>query len=145
MKENTSAFSKPVFSRRSVIGGGAAAIAVTSLPGIAHAQVRIDITKGQVQPMPIAVSPFYGAQPKTEDAVKIKAPINAQYGEMDERITSGWPAFDAALSEAKVPHEGHVYKGAQHGFHNDTTPRYDEKSATLAWQRTLEFFNRYLR
>jgi len=89
--------------------------------------------------------PFYGAQPKTEEAVKIKAPINAQYGEMDERITSGWPAFDAALSEAKVPHEGHVYKGAQHGFHNDTTPRYDEAAAKEAWQRTLDWFGKYLK
>ena len=89
--------------------------------------------------------PFYGAQPKTEDSVKIKAPINAQYGEMDERITSGWPAFDAALNEAKVPHEGHVYKGAQHGFHNDTTPRYDEAAAKVAWQHTLDWFQKYLR
>src|SRR3954454_5291964 len=67
--------------------------------------------------------PFYGAQPKPEEAANIKAPINAQYGELDERINAGWPAFDAALTEAKVPHEGHVYKGANHGFHNDTTPR----------------------
>jgi carboxymethylenebutenolidase len=89
--------------------------------------------------------PFYGAQPKPEDAAKIKAPINAQYGELDERITSGWPAFDAALTEAKVPHEGHVYKGANHGFHNDTTPRYDEAAAKEAWQRTLDWFNKYLR
>ena len=89
--------------------------------------------------------PFYGAQPKTEEAVKIKAPINAQYGEMDERVTSGWPAFDAALTEAKVPHEGHVYKGAQHGFHNDTTPRYDEAAAKEAWQHTLDWFQKYLR
>lgn len=89
--------------------------------------------------------PFYGAQPKPDDAAKIKAPINAQYGELDERITSGWPAFDAALTEAKVPHEGHVYKGANHGFHNDTTPRYDEAAAKEAWQRTLDWFNKYLK
>jgi carboxymethylenebutenolidase len=89
--------------------------------------------------------PFYGAQPKPEEAAKIKAPINAQYGELDERITSGWPAFDAALTEAKVTHEGHVYKGANHGFHNDTTPRYDEAAAKEAWQRTLDWFNKYLR
>jgi carboxymethylenebutenolidase len=89
--------------------------------------------------------PFYGAQPKPEDAVKITTPINAQYGEMDERVTSGWPAFDKALTEAKVPHEGHVYKGAQHGFHNDTTPRYDEAAAKEAWQRTLDWFEKYLR
>ena len=89
--------------------------------------------------------PFYGAQPSTADAAKIKAPINAQYGEQDRRITDGWPAFDAALTEAKVPHEGHVYRGANHGFHNDTTPRYDEAAAKEAWQRTLDWFNKYLR
>jgi carboxymethylenebutenolidase len=89
--------------------------------------------------------PFYGAQPKPEEAAKIKAPINAQYGELDERITGGWPAFDAALTEAKVPHEGHIYKGANHGFHNDTTPRYDEAAAKEAWQRTLDWFNKYLK
>ena len=89
--------------------------------------------------------PFYGAQPSAADAAKIKGPINAQYGEQDTRITDGWPAFDAALTEAKVPHEGHVYKGANHGFHNDTTPRYDEAAAKEAWQRTLDWFNKYLR
>ena len=92
-----------------------------------------------------AAVPFYGAQPKAEDVPNIKAPINAQYGEMDERTTSGWPAYDKALTEAKVPHEGHIYKGAQHGFHNDTTPRYDETAAKEAWQRTLDWFNKYLR
>src|SRR6185369_16757208 len=89
--------------------------------------------------------PFYGAQPSAEDAAKIKAPINAQYGELDARITDGWPAFDAALTQARVPHEGHVYKGANHGFHNDTTPRYDEAAAKEAWQHTLDWFNKYLR
>jgi len=89
--------------------------------------------------------PFYGMQPKPEDAAKIKAPINAQYGELDSRITDGWPAFDKALSEAGVTHEGHIYKGANHGFHNDTTPRYDEAAAKEAWQRTLDWFNKYLR
>ncbi len=89
--------------------------------------------------------PFYGAQPKPEDAAKIKAPINAQYGELDTRITDGWPAFDKALTEAKVPHEGHIYKAANHGFHNDTTPRYDEAAAKEAWQHTLDWFNKYLR
>ena len=89
--------------------------------------------------------PFYGAQPKPEDAAKIKAPINAQYGELDTRITDGWPAFDTALTQAGVPHEGHIYKGANHGFHNDTTPRYDEAAAKEAWQRSLDWFNKYLR
>jgi carboxymethylenebutenolidase len=92
-----------------------------------------------------AAVPFYGAQPSAEDTAKIKAPINAQYGEQDTRITSGWPAFDAALTAAHVVHEGHVYPGANHGFHNDTTPRYDEAAAKEAWQRTLDWFNKYLR
>jgi carboxymethylenebutenolidase len=88
---------------------------------------------------------FYGAQPSPDDAAKIKAPLLAHYGELDTRITSGWPAFDAALTAAHVPHEGYVYMGANHGFHNDTTPRYDEAAAKLAWQRTLDWFNKYLR
>ncbi len=92
-----------------------------------------------------AAVPFYGVQPSAADTAKIKAPINAQYGELDTRITAGWPAFDAALTGAHVPHEGHIYKGANHGFHNDTTPRYDEAAAKEAWQRTLDWFNRYLR
>jgi carboxymethylenebutenolidase len=89
--------------------------------------------------------PFYGAQPKPEDAAKIKTPINAQYGELDTRINEGWPAFDKALTDAGVTHEGHIYKGANHGFHNDSTPRYDEAAAKQAWDRTLAWFNKYLR
>ncbi|MBV8565386.1 MAG: dienelactone hydrolase family protein [Methylobacteriaceae bacterium] len=92
-----------------------------------------------------AAVPFYGAQPSAAEAARIKAPINAQYGELDTRLTGGWPAFDAELTEAGVPHEGHVYKGANHGFHNDTTPRYDEAAAKEAWQRTLDWFDKYLR
>ena len=89
--------------------------------------------------------PYYGAQPMEADVAKIKAPIMAQYGEADTRITSGWPAYDKALAAAKVPHEGYVYPAAQHGFHNDTTPRYDEAAAKLSWDRTLGWFNKYLR
>ena len=92
-----------------------------------------------------AAVPFYGSQPNAADAAKIKAPVLAHYGELDTRITSGWPAYDAALKDAHVVHEGYVYKGANHGFHNDTTPRYDEAAATLAWQRTLAWFDKYLR
>ena len=88
--------------------------------------------------------PFYGWRRAPADAAKIKTPINAQYGELDTRITEGWPAFETALTEAGVPHEGHVYKGANHGFHNDTTPRYDEAAAKEAWQRTLDWFKKYL-
>jgi carboxymethylenebutenolidase len=92
-----------------------------------------------------AVVPFYGTQPSAADAAKITAPLNAQYGELDTRVTGGWPAFDAELTQAHVPHEAHIYKGANHGFHNDTTPRYDEAAAKEAWQRTLDWFNLYLR
>jgi carboxymethylenebutenolidase len=86
---------------------------------------------------------FYGGQPGAADAGKIKAPLLAHYAENDARITSGWLAFDAALTAAQVPHEGHIYMGANHGFHNDTTPRYDETAAKLAWQRTLDWLNKY--
>jgi carboxymethylenebutenolidase len=92
-----------------------------------------------------AAVPFYGAQPTAADTAKIKTPINAQYGELDTRITAGWPAFDEALTQAQVTHEGHIYKGANHGFHNDTTPRYDEAAAKEAWQHTLDWFDKYLR
>jgi carboxymethylenebutenolidase len=92
-----------------------------------------------------AAVPFYGSQPSAEEVAKIKAPVLAHYGELDTRITSGWPAFDAALTAAHVQHEGYVYAGANHGFHNDTTPRYDEAAAKLAWQRTLDWFNKYLK
>jgi carboxymethylenebutenolidase len=92
-----------------------------------------------------AAVPFYGAQPDAADAARIKAPINAQYGELDTRITPGWPAFDAALTKAHVTHEGHIYRSANHGFHNDTTPRYDEAAAREAWGRTLDWLNKYLR
>jgi carboxymethylenebutenolidase len=89
--------------------------------------------------------PFYGNQPNAADTAKIKAPLLAHYGELDTRITSGWPAFDKELTAAHVTHQGHVYAGANHGFHNDTTPRYDEAAAKLAWQRTLNWFDKYLR
>ncbi len=92
-----------------------------------------------------AAVPFYGAQPSAEDAAKIKAPMLLQYGSEDARITGGWPAFETALKANHVTYQGFVYQGAQHGFHNDTTPRYDEANAKLAWQRTTDWFNKYLR
>lgn len=88
---------------------------------------------------------FYGGAPSAEDAAKIKAPVLVHHGEMDTRLVGSWPAYDAALTAAGVTHEGYIYAGAQHGFHNDTTPRYDEAAAKLAWQRTLDWFNRHLR
>ncbi len=89
--------------------------------------------------------PFYGAQPPAADVAKIKAPLMLQYGALDARITGGWPAFEEALKANHVTYQGFVYEGANHGFHNDTTPRYDEANAKLAWQRTIDFFNKYLR
>jgi carboxymethylenebutenolidase len=89
--------------------------------------------------------PFYGNQPNAADTAKIKAPLLAHYGELDTRITSGWAAFDKELTAANATHQGYVYAGANHGFHNDTTPRYDEAAAKLAWQRTLDWFDKYLR
>ena len=92
-----------------------------------------------------AAVPFYGAQPPAADAAKIKAPLLLHYASLDARLTGGWPAYEEALKANHVTYTGYVYEGANHGFHNDTTPRYDEKAAKLAWQRTLEFFNKYLR
>jgi carboxymethylenebutenolidase len=92
-----------------------------------------------------AAVPFYGGQPKPEDVPRIKAPLLLHYAEQDERINAGWPAYEAALKANKVPHQAYVYPGTQHGFNNDTTPRYDKTAATLAWQRTVEFFNKNLR
>ncbi len=89
--------------------------------------------------------PFYGAQPSAADASKIKTPLSLQYAGLDTRITAGWPAYETALKAAKVPYTAYTYEGANHGFHNDTTPRYDEAAAKLAWTRTLDHFNKYVR
>jgi carboxymethylenebutenolidase len=92
-----------------------------------------------------AAVPFYGAAPAAEDVPKIKAAVLAHHGELDTRLAASWPAYDAALTAAKIPHEGYIYPKANHGFHNDTTPRYDEAGAKLAWQRTIAWFNKYLK
>ena len=89
--------------------------------------------------------PFYGSAPPAEEVAKIKAPLLIQYAETDDRINAGWPAFETALKAANVPYTMHKYPGTQHGFNNDTTPRYDEAAAKLAWQRTVDFFNKNLR
>jgi carboxymethylenebutenolidase len=91
-----------------------------------------------------AAVPFYGMPPAPEEAAKIKASLLVNLAEQDERINSAWPAYEAALKAAGVKYEAFTYKGTQHGFHNDTTPRYDETSAQLAWQRTLALFHRTL-
>ncbi len=92
-----------------------------------------------------AAVPFYGGQPSAEDTAKIKAPLLLHYASLDTRITGGWPAWEEALKANHVTYTAYIYDGANHGFHNDTTPRYDEAAAKLAWQRTLDFFAKYLK
>jgi carboxymethylenebutenolidase len=89
--------------------------------------------------------PFYGGQPAAEQVPNIKAPLLIHYAENDERINAAWPAYETALKAAKVRYEAYIYPGTQHGFNNDTTPRFDEAAAKLAWTRTIEFFNKNLR
>ena len=108
-------------------GGGIANMLATRLPDLG------------------AAVPFYGNQPPAEDVAKIKAPLLVHYAETDERINAGWPAFEKALKAGGANYEMFMYKGTQHGFNNDTTPRYDEAAAKLAWQRTIAFFNKTLR
>jgi carboxymethylenebutenolidase len=88
---------------------------------------------------------FYGSAPNLEDVPKIKATLMIQSAENDERINAGWPAYEAALKAANVSYERHFYPGTQHGFNNDTTPRYDAPAAKLAWERTVAFFDKQLR
>jgi len=92
-----------------------------------------------------AAVPFYGTPPPAADIPKIKAAVLVHHGEMDTRLAGTWPDYDKALTAAGVPHEGYIYAGAQHGFHNDTTPRYDEAAAKLAWSRTLAWFSKYVK
>jgi len=92
-----------------------------------------------------AAVPFYGPQPSAADTANIKAPLLIHYAGLDERINSGWPAWKAALDRDHVRYAEYTYPNVNHGFHNDTTPRYDEAAAKLAWSRTLAFFDRYLR
>jgi carboxymethylenebutenolidase len=107
-------------------GGGIANMLATRIPELA------------------AVVPFYGTQPPAEEVARIKAPLLIHYAEKDERINAGIPAFEAALKANHVKYEIFTYPGTQHGFNNDTTPRYDKAAAALAWQRTLEFFKKNL-
>ena len=88
--------------------------------------------------------PFYGAAAETAGVPKIKAPLLIHFAETDQRVNEMWPAFETALKAAGVPHEAHVYPGTQHGFHNNSTPRYHEASAKLAWERTITFFKKNL-
>jgi len=107
-------------------GGGIANVLATRLPDLG------------------AAVPFYGDQPSAQDAAKIKAPLLIHYAGNDDRINGGWPAYEAVLKASGVKYEMHKYPGTHHGFNNDTTPRYDEAAARLAWRRTVEFFNKNL-
>ena len=88
---------------------------------------------------------FYGSSPNVEDVPKIKTALIIQSAETDERINASWPAFETALKAANIRYERHLYPGTQHGFHNDTTPRFNAEAAKLAWERTVAFFNKNLR
>ena len=92
-----------------------------------------------------AAVPFYGGQPPTEDVPKIKAPLLLHYAELDTRVNEGWPAYEKALKENNKEYTAHMYANANHGFHNDTTPRFDKAAAELAWQRTVDFFKAKLK
>lgn len=89
--------------------------------------------------------PYYGRQVPASEVAKIKAPLLIHYASEDENINKGWPAYEAALKANNVRYTTHIYPNTQHGFHNDTTPRYDDAAAKLSWQRTLDFFNQHLR
>lgn len=91
-----------------------------------------------------AAVPYYGGQPSAENAAKIKCPLLLHYAALDTRVNAGWPAYEAALKAAGVKYEVHIYPGVNHGFHNDTTPRYDQAAAELSWKRTIEFFRKNL-
>jgi carboxymethylenebutenolidase len=108
-------------------GGGIANLLATRLPELA------------------AAVPFYGNQPKAEDVARIKAPLLLHYAETDDRINAGIAAFEDALKANHVKYELFKYAGTQHGFNNDTTPRYDKAAAALAWQRTVAFFKKQLK
>lgn len=92
-----------------------------------------------------AAVPFYGGQPPAKDVAKIKAPLLLHYAALDTRINGGWPKYEEALKANHVDYTAYIYENTNHGFHNDTTPRYDEAAAKLAWQRTIDFFNQHLR
>jgi len=108
-------------------GGGIATMLATRVPELA------------------AAVPFYGNQPPADDVAKIKAPLLIHYAEKDDRINAGIPAFEAALKAHRVKYQMFTYPGTQHGFNNDTTPRYDKAAADLAWQRTMDFFKTNLK
>ena len=92
-----------------------------------------------------AAVPFYGGQPSAEEVPSIQAPLLLHFAKLDERVNAGWPAYEEALKAHEKIYTAHMYEGLQHGFHNDTTPRFDAEGAKLAWDRTVDFFNEHLR
>jgi carboxymethylenebutenolidase len=92
-----------------------------------------------------AAVPYYGRQPEYEDALKIKAPLLLQYAGLDNRVNAGWPDFEKVLKENNITHKAYFYDDVNHGFHNNTTPRYDQEAADLSWERTIAFFNTHLK
>ena len=92
-----------------------------------------------------AAVPYYGGQPSDEDGAKIKAPLLLQYAELDTRVNAGWPAFEAVLKKNKIEYEAYIYPKVNHGFHNNTTPRFDKEAADISWKRTIEFFKDQLK
>jgi carboxymethylenebutenolidase len=92
-----------------------------------------------------AAVPFYGSQPAIADVPKIQAPLMLHYASLDTRITAGWPPYEAALKAQSKKYEAFIYENVNHGFHNDTTPRYDKAAAELAWKRTIDFFSQHLK
>ncbi|AAM39844.1 dienelactone hydrolase family protein [Xanthomonas campestris] len=91
-----------------------------------------------------AAVPFYGRQPTDAEVARIRAPLLLHYAAQDERVNAGWPAYEAALKAQHTVYQAYVYPGTNHGFHNDSTSRYDKAAATLAWDRTIEWFRRHL-
>jgi len=108
-------------------GGGIANLLATRVPALA------------------AAVPFYGSAPPLEAVPAIQSPLLIHFAEQDERVNASWPPYEQALKSAGKAYQAYQYTGTQHGFNNDTTPRFDERAAGLAWQRSLDFFNRHLR
>lgn len=98
----------------------------------------------KIADLPAAV-PYYGGQPTAEEAEKIKSPLLLQYASLDTKITGGWPAYEIILNKNKVKNTAYIYEAVNHGFHNNTTPRYDEQAANLSWTRTIAFFKENLK
>ena len=91
-----------------------------------------------------AAVPYYGSQPSAEETAKINAPLLLQYAGLDRRVNAGWPAYESTLKANDKSYTAHVYLEVNHGFHNNTTPRYDKEAANLSWERTIKFFNQQL-